>query len=255
MVEQDIVITSIDLKLPPDPEEEYVTPYNSFLAIVISFMLWAIFYQCMRFLLPSKCREYHCRLLSFLHGIISAFVGVNQCFIIDVPFQHPEWRTTSSQRFLMVCSLGYFIHDLGWILLYDRNSKLMIAHHVYSAFALQRMLYKPNSGAQATCALGCMEITNPLLQTRWFLRSEGFYPSSVFTSVELTFFLVFFLVRILLGTYFLVVIAFQPKNDWDFRILSLSIYVMSWMFLISMSKYFVHKYGLGCRGLEILISP
>ncbi|RZC41807.1 TRAM LAG1 CLN8 domain containing protein [Asbolus verrucosus] len=222
---------------------QFTFKFDSWYAILLSAVIWSLTYQLATFLLPMKSREYCCRVISFWHGVVSAFVGINQCFLIDTPFDHPEWRTTSSQKFLMVCSLGYFIHDLIWCFLYQRESKLMIAHHVYSVFALQRMLYKNNSGAQATCALGSMEITNPMLQIRWFLRSEGYYPSTLFTSVELTFMLLFFLVRIVLGTYFLVVIAFQPKNDWDFRILSVTIYIMSWIFMLNISKYFVNKYG------------
>ncbi|EFA01982.1 TLC domain-containing protein 5 [Tribolium castaneum] len=234
------------------PEEtEFTLKYNSWYAITISTIIWAASYQLLRATLPSKNREYCCRVLSFLHGIITAFVGINQCFLIDTPFEHPEWRTTNSQRFLMVCSLGYFIHDLVWCFVYQRDSKLMLAHHLYSVCALRRMLYKNNSGAQATCALGSMEISNPMLQIRWFLRSEGYYPSNLYTSVEITFMIIFFLVRIVLGTYFLIVIAFQPKNDWDFRVLAVTIYAMSWMFMINITKYFVTKYGLGYKGNDI----
>jgi hypothetical protein len=219
--------------------------YCSWFAIAVSTVIWALTYQLLRAVLTTKSREYCCRILSFWHGAITAFIGINQCFLIDTPFDHPEWRTTNSQRFLMVCSLGYFIHDLGWVLIYDRGSKLMIAHHIYSVFALNRMLHKHYSGAQATCALGSMEISNPMLQSRWFLRSEGYYPSVFYTSVEITFMIVFFLVRIVLGTYFLIVITFQPKNDWDFRILAATIYIMSWMFMINITKYLITKYGLG----------
>lgn len=232
-------------------ESDFTLQYNSWYAILYSTIIWAVIYQLCRVTLVTKDREYCCRILSFTHGIITAFVGINQCFIIDNPFEHPEWRTTSSQRFLMVCSLGYFIHDLIWCLLYQRDSKLMLAHHVYSVCALRRMLYKSNGGAQTTCALGSMEITNPMLQIRWFLRSEGYYPSNLFTSVEITFMILFFLVRILLGTFFLIIILFQPKNAWDFRIFAVTIYAMSWMFMINITKYFITKYGLGSKGHDI----
>ncbi|KAJ8968898.1 hypothetical protein NQ317_008835 [Molorchus minor] len=160
----------------------------------------------------------------------------------DSPFAHPEWRTTYTQSFLMVVSLGYFIHDLEWIISYQREDKLMMAHHIYSVLALFRMLFKGYSGGQATCALGSMEITNPFLQARWFIRSEGMYPSILHTSVETTFMIVFFLVRILFGTYLMIIILKQPENDWDFIFLTLAIYLMSWIFFINMIKYVFVKY-------------
>ncbi|CAH2005941.1 unnamed protein product [Acanthoscelides obtectus] len=81
-------------------------------------------------------------MISLLHGFVVAFIGINQCFMIDSPFDHPEWRTTYMQSFLMVASLGYFMHDLVWCFEYQSTDKLMIAHHMYSILALLRMLFK-----------------------------------------------------------------------------------------------------------------
>lgn len=216
--------------------------YESLFAVVASASLWRFGYTAARLLLPRKSSEYCCRIITFIHGLLVAFIGVNQCFLIDSPFDHPEWRTSYMQSFVMVASLGYFIHDLEWCIKHQKEEKLMIAHHIYSVFALFRMLFKGYSGAQATCALGSMEITNPLLQLRWFIRSEGMYPSVLFTSVETTFMIIFVAIRIVLGTYYMIIILKEPKNDWDFVILSLTIYIMSWMFLFNIIKYLLIKY-------------
>nr|CAH7725458.1 unnamed protein product [Callosobruchus chinensis] len=178
--------------------------YESLFAVGLSAVFWRSSYILTKYLLPSKCDEYCCRIISLLHGFVVAFIGINQCFMIDSPFEHPEWRTSYMQSFLMVASLGYFMHDLVWCFEFQTSDKLMIAHHAYSIIALFRMLFKGYSGAQATCALGSMEITNPLLQARWFIRSEGLYPSVLFTSVETTFIITFVLVRIVLGTYYII---------------------------------------------------
>ncbi|KAG5866431.1 hypothetical protein JTB14_029682 [Gonioctena quinquepunctata] len=216
--------------------------YESVIAVFISALLWRLGYNTVQILMPTKDAEYCCRIISFIHGLVIAFIGINQCFTIDSPFNHPEWRTNYMQSFLMVTSLGYFIHDLAWCLKYQMDDKLMLAHHVYSVCALFRMLFKGYSGAQTTCALGSMEITNPMLQARWFIRSEGLYPSVLFTSMEITFMIVFVLVRIVLGTYYMIIISRQPKNDWDFVLFSLAIYTMSWMFFINIFKYAFSKY-------------
>ncbi|CAG9818571.1 unnamed protein product [Phaedon cochleariae] len=177
--------------------------YESIFAVAVSSALWRLGYEATRYVLPKKNPEYSCRIISFVHGLVMAFIGINQCFMIDSPFDHPEWKTTYMQSFLMVTSLGYFVHDLAWCLQHQTEDRLMIAHHVYSVCALFRMLFKGYSGAQATCALGSMELTNPFLQARWFIRSEGMYPSVLFTSVETTFMIVFIAIRIVLGTYFI----------------------------------------------------
>ncbi|XP_018570373.1 transmembrane protein 136-like [Anoplophora glabripennis] len=230
--------------------------YESLFAVVVSTAVWRFGYTIISLVLPRKSPEYCCRIITFIHGLLVAFIGINQCFLIDSPFDHPEWRTSYMQSFVLVASLGYFIHDLEWCFRYQREDKLMIAHHIYSVFALFRMLFKGYSGAQATCALGSMEITNPFLQMRWFIRSEGMYPSALFTSVEITFIIVFVAIRILLGTYYMYIIFKQPKNDWDFVALSFTIYVVSWMFMFNIVKYLFTKYfGLKRKNPDVRKQP
>lgn len=225
--------------------------YESLFAVAVSTAVWRLAYALTSLALPLKNPEYCCRIITFIHGLLVAFIGINQCFLIDSPFDHPEWRTSYMQSFLMVASLGYFIHDLEWCLRYQKEDKLMLVHHMYSVCALFRMLFKGYSGAQATCGLGSMEITNPFLQLRWFIRSEGFYPSVLYTSVETTFVIVFVAVRIILGTYYMFIIFKQPKNDWDFVFLSLTIYIVSWIFMINIAKYLSTKYfGFGKKIYE-----
>lgn len=118
----------------------------------------------------------------------------------------------------------------------------MMCHHLLCIAALAKMIFKGYSGGQATCALGSMEITNPFLQARWFLRSAGMQNTPVYKSTELTFFLVFIVVRIVIGSYFLNIILRQPKNDWDFIIMSLGIYIVSWLFAWGMLKYIWKHY-------------
>ncbi|CAH1099978.1 unnamed protein product [Psylliodes chrysocephalus] len=188
--------------------------YESTIAVWASTIIWTCFYNFVRYLLP------------------------------DIPFTHPEWKTNYTQSFLMVFSLGYFIYDLIWMYLFElQQEKLMITHHIYCIVALFKMLFKGTSGAQATCALGSMEITNPFLQYRWFIRSEGMYPSALHSAMETTFYIIFFLVRIVLGSYYMVVILRQEHNDVDFIFLALAIYVISWMFQINIIKCILVKYG------------
>lgn len=137
------------------------------------------------------------------------------------------------------------MQDLIWCLYYQTESKLMIAHHVYSIIALGRVLHNGTSGGQTACALGAMESTNPLLQARWFIRSAGMRNTPLFVSVELTFIICFFIVRILAGTFVSIMIVFQEKNYWEYRFLVILIYIMSWMFLFNMLEYVYHKYLRG----------
>ncbi|CAG9762801.1 unnamed protein product [Ceutorhynchus assimilis] len=210
--------------------------------MLISAVTWRLIYVLLRAYLKERPPLFSCRICSFIHGFVAAFMGINQCFLFDWPFEHPEWKTSYLQTFILNMSWGYFIHDTFWMLKYEREDKTMMCHHLICIFALTRIIFKGYSGAQTTCALGCMELTNPFLQIRWFLRTYGFQSAPVFYSTEISFFLVFIVVRLILGTYFLTVIVKQPNNDWDFIFMSVAIYAVSWMFVFTMVKYFFKKY-------------
>ncbi|XP_019873041.2 TLC domain-containing protein 5-like [Aethina tumida] len=216
--------------------------YDSYEVIIASTAFWCTSYGILRLLLPNKPQEFTCRILTFVHGLIMAYLGVRECLMPGTPFIYPELQTTCSHKRVMVMSLGYFIFDLLWSVLFGSETKLMLTHHIYSICALARMLFKNTAGPQAMCSLGTMEITNPLLQTRWFIRSAGLYPSKLHTATEFAFFVTFVVVRIFIGTYFMFLVFTQTQNDLEFLFLAMAIYVMSWMFMINILAYVKKKY-------------
>lgn len=209
--------------------------------IFLSFLLWLGAYKCCRLTIPERSGEFCNRLVTLVHGSITAFFGLGQCFMNDLLYEGPQ-NHTSLQKCLLVFSLGYFIFDLAWCLYYQSETNLMIAHHLFSCLSLTRIIMKEYSGSQSTCALGCMEISNPILQARWFARTYGYHHTPLFVSIEVTFMLVFITVRIFFGTFFLIVVMFHPYNNWEMRLISLALYVLSWMFVVNILKYVTSKY-------------
>ncbi|KAK9873053.1 hypothetical protein WA026_020787 [Henosepilachna vigintioctopunctata] len=216
---------------------------NTINAIAFSTILWTLCYKMFRRIFPTKSPEYNCRLATVIHGGTTAIVGLNQCFLNENPFHHPNWVTTNLQSGLLIFSLGYFIYDLCWCCYYKTETGLMIVHHVFSIVALKSILWKGYSGGQTSCCLGFMEVTNPFLQLRWLLRYEGYHSTMLFTAVEIFFFTLFFIVRVLIGTYILLNVLFEEKNDTDFKLGIAFFYVISMMFVFRISKYVVKNYG------------
>lgn len=219
--------------------------YNSWVAILSSFLSWCFVYLVTTLIFRNRYPEYWSRIVALLHGLYTAFQGTNQCFIDDWSFDDPNKPTTSYQAFIILFSLGYFMEDLLWCLYEKSESNLMVAHHVYSCIALTRILFSGTTGGQTTCVLGAMEITNPFLQARWFIRSHGMRETALFGAVEISFMLLFFVLRIVVGSYVSLLIIFNPQNDWEYKILSILIYVMSWMFMVNIGQYFYMKYLRG----------
>lgn len=216
---------------------------DTWYAVCVSVVLWTTLYFAVRYTFHTKSPEWCNRLVTLFHGLGTAIRGLQECCQEgEWAFENPDEESTHNQMLILVISLGYFLFDLGWCLAYETETKLMIFHHIYSCVALYRVLVSEVSGAQAACGLAAMEFTNPFLQLRWFLRSEGFYNTVVFKFVEISFIALFFVIRILLGTYFFIVIMFVYPNGWEFRLLTLVIYLLSWMFLINIAKFVFLKY-------------
>lgn len=217
-------------------------PYEyHFLYPAISTLTWLISYNILLYMLPHRSAEFSDRLLTLVHGSVTAFVGVNECFTKDLLHEGPQNHSTT-QQLLLIFSLGYFVFDLSWCVYYRSETNLMYAHHIYSCFALWRIIYMEYSGSQAACGLGCMEVSNPLLQARWYARALGYHNTPLFISLDLTFIFVFVVVRIFFGTFFLLAVTFHPYNNWEFRIISLAMYLLSWFFVANIINYVKLKY-------------
>lgn len=67
----------------------------------------------------------------------------------------------------MIWSWGYFAFDLLWCLVYGTEGNLMLAHHGVALAAISIYTQKENIGCTYACTVALLEITNPLLQTRW----------------------------------------------------------------------------------------
>ncbi|XP_022920581.2 TLC domain-containing protein 5-like [Onthophagus taurus] len=214
-----------------------------YLEITSSIFAWTTYYYIVRLLTRKKSTEFTIRVLALTHGLITSILGTHQCFQGDeYPIFRPLEQTTQLQRLILLISTGYFYVDLFWCLYNQTETKLMLTHHLCSCVALTRILYRGVTGGQACCSLGFLEITNPLLQSRWFIRSYGYHKTPLFVAVEITFIVTYFIVRIIIGTIYFGFAIMQKENWWEYALYSISLYVMSWLFLINIIFYLNNKY-------------
>ena len=100
-----------------------------------------------------------------------------------------------------------------------------------------------------TTVLGA-EITNPLLQLRWFLRETNQYDSLLGDMVDVAFMVLFGVFRICVGSYFLYT-YYQQDTDFLGRLGGTIIYSIGWVFWLSIVQYgykkYQKKYGSGRR--------
>jgi len=150
--------------------------------------------------------------------------------------------STDLQCITLVISLGYFIFDMIWCLYHQTEGMTMLIHHAVSIVALSRILMKGVSGTEAVAGLGGLEITNPILQVRWFLRSAGYKDTSLFVFTELGFMVMFFIMRIIGGSYLYYCTISHPRPDTEAKLLATAFYILSWVFMAYIVQYFIAKY-------------
>jgi hypothetical protein len=96
-------------------------------------------------------------------------------------------------------------------------------------------------GTEMIATMFGSEITNPLLQFRWFLRETGNYKTILGEIVDHAFMFLFGFFRIGIGSYLLYT-YFQQDTDFWGRLGGTVIYAISWMFWINIVLYAAKKY-------------
>lgn len=226
------------------------------ISVLLSITFWCAFYLLITYIVPDKSPEYYSRILTLFHGLYVTIYGVSLCSSSATKvFEQPDAVSSYEQSFLLAVSLGYFMQDLLWCLYYQTETRLMVVHHIYSCIALWRLLIKRTSGALAVCGIAGLELTNPFLQARWFLRTYGHRDNAWFIATEIIFMILFFIVRIVLGSLYLFFIFTETKNSWEFTILCSVIYGVSWLFMINIAKYVSQRYLQAVIEAEIDPSP
>jgi hypothetical protein len=146
------------------------------------------------------------------------------------------------QKFTVANSLGYFIFDMVWCLYFQTEGVTMIIHHLVSLTALSSVLITGVSATEGISGIGGMEITNPLLQIRWFLRTTGRKETWYYVVVEVLFMSLFFFVRVAYGFFLIKSVVLHPAPSLWIKALATSFYLLTVTFMYYIASYFWAKY-------------
>ncbi|XP_041733267.1 TLC domain-containing protein 5-like [Coregonus clupeaformis] len=210
--------------------------------LVLCLTGWITLYTLLCNTNGSRGSEWNCRLVTLLHGIlavcITAYIGY-----VDGPwpFTHPGTKNTPLQISAMVISLGYFIFDMGWCMYFRTEGPVMLAHHTMSILGILLTLSLGESGIESCAVLFGSEITNPLLQARWFLRQLGRYESLTGEAVDILFVVLFVLMRIVVGGRMLYCELISPRPRFIIKCGGVAMYVLSWVFMVDIGRFAYRK--------------
>lgn len=215
-------------------------------AIVASAFLclcgWTALYVTLCRVNSLRSYEWNCRLVTLLHGI-SAICFTTYIGYVDGPwpFDHPGTLNTPLQISVLVCSLGYFIFDMGWCVYFRTEGPVMLAHHTMTILGILLTLWLGESGIESCAVLFGSEITNPLLQTRWFLKQTGQYETPLGGIVDLLFVVLFVVMRIFVGGTMLYCELISPRPRFFIKCGGVAMYALSWIFMVDIVRFAIRK--------------
>ncbi|KAM6972866.1 TLC domain-containing protein 5a [Aplochiton taeniatus] len=190
----------------------------------------------------SRGYEWNCRLVTLLHGLLAcsftAYIGY-----IDGPwpFTHPGTKNSPLQTFTMMLSLGYFLFDMAWCVYFRTEGPVMLAHHTMSILGILLVLWLGESGIEGCSVLFGTEITNPVLQTRWFLREVGRHETLLGDLVDVTFVVLFVFMRVFVGGWMLHCELSSPRPTFVVKCGGVALYAMSWVFMVDIVNFTIKK--------------
>ncbi|RUS69193.1 hypothetical protein EGW08_023044 [Elysia chlorotica] len=211
--------------------------------ILIYAFTWTTLYFLLCLCNSRRSYEWHCRMVTVVHATLISSLAIYSTFFSGPwPFSESGGPNTSLQVRTVSLCLGYFIFDFCWCMYFKTEGPVMVAHHFLSIVGLTWCLIAGHYGTELVCTIGGAEITNPLLQLRWFLRELGHYKGTIWGHiVDWAFMLSFGFIRIVLGSI-LLYSYYQQNTDFWGRLGGTTIYSIGWIFFINILSYAFRKY-------------
>lgn len=97
--------------------------------------------------------------------------------------------------------MGYFTFDIIWCFVHNETF-IVKFHHVVTCSGLIYYSFKFSQQYVIVYAIGLTEFTNPLLQTRWYLKYHNMRDGWVFRIIETVFIILFFYLRTFVFSYY-----------------------------------------------------
>ena len=213
------------------------------LGILGSFLIWIALYCILLTVNIKRSAEWNCRIMSAFHGVLSTMLCFLSAFILGPwPFSYVGFPPNQLHCVIIVVSLGYFLFDLLWCLYMQTEEHIMLVHHLLSLLGLAYVLWFNMYGCEITSILGASELTNPILQLRWFFKLTGKYTGKLEMVTDWSFFIVFVLARLILGTALYLRLLWSPRLTVFAKVSGTGMYMVGVIFSIYIFNFIHHKY-------------
>ncbi|XP_038066180.1 TLC domain-containing protein 5-like, partial [Patiria miniata] len=214
------------------------------LLTVTAFVCWSALYGLFCWLQPHRSYEWNCRVVVLIHAVTVLSMSSTFGFLYNPwPFTHPGNKSNIYEITTMIVCLGYFLFDFCWcVWFYDDETKIMIVHHLVSIIGIAASLVTGLSGTEIGTCIFLAELTNPMLQFRWFMRSSGIKEGWVYELNDLMFMLMFALCRCVIASFFLYRHIKHPRPKPFFKVGGVALYLVGIVMFGHIVVFGYHKY-------------
>ncbi|XP_075765744.1 TLC domain-containing protein 5-like [Pelodiscus sinensis] len=203
-----------------------------------SLTAWLSLYTCFCYWNKHRTYEWSCRLVTLVHGVLITCLS-GYIALIDGPWPltHAGTLNTPLQVHMLCLTLGYFLFDLSWCMYFQTEGGLLLAHHTLSICGMMVVLGLGKSATEINAIIFVSEVTNPLLQARWFLRETGRYRGFVGDVVDCSFVVLFMVLRIGVGAQIMYSMTVSPRPMWLLKAGGLAMYAVSLGFMMGICSF------------------
>lgn len=193
-------------------------------------------------ILLRQSEEWNCRILTFFHGSIVSYSAIRDIIANGEHMHFHNYPLSEEQQLYLSFMLSYFLFDLSWIRLFGNESWVIYFHHISSILIITKIISTKFGGLIVPFGVAGLEMTNPYLQMRWFLRTYGYLNTPIHTIVELWLFFAFFFLRVIIGSILLYYTQLNAKVDIYMKLLFTCIYLVSLILAWDIYRYFHKRY-------------
>ncbi|CAN9501096.1 unnamed protein product [Ophioblennius macclurei] len=208
------------------------------LEVSCSLIGWSLLYWTFCRLFAQRGPEWNCRLVTLTHGVVIVALTAYVVFVDGPwPLTHAGTENTPLQTLALCVCLGYFLFDMCWCVFHRTEGAVMLAHHAASIAGILLALGMGVSACETCAVVFGSELTNPLLQSRWFLRRLGRYDSLLGDAVDLLFILLFAGVRVGVGTVMFYCEMTSPRTAAVMKLGGVVMYGLAWVFMVDIARF------------------
>uniref|UniRef100_A0A3Q2XYJ5 TLC domain containing 5b n=1 Tax=Hippocampus comes TaxID=109280 RepID=A0A3Q2XYJ5_HIPCM len=206
--------------------------------VLCSLAVWSGLYALLCRISPQRGPEWNCRLVTLTHGVAIVMLTAYVVFVDGPwPLTHAGSENTALQTSALCVCLGYFLFDMAWCVRFGSEGAVMLGHHAASIVGILLALLTGVSACETCAVIFGSELTNPLLQARWFLRRLGRYDSLLGDAVDLLFIFLFATVRVGVGAAMFYCELTSPRTTVVMKLGGVVMYGLAWVFMVDIGRF------------------